>query len=174
MSALFIGRFQPFHLGHLNVIKKAIKKEKYLIIGIGSALENFLPENPFTARERFQMIKNTLDTEKIPANKYCIIPIPNINQFALWVNHVEQLTPPFEKVYTGSELVKCLFQKSNNNYKIINIKKELKISATQVRESLLKNTDFWTKNLHPQVKTFLKKIDAQNRLKDINAVIPFV
>ncbi|MFZ0697114.1 MAG: adenylyltransferase/cytidyltransferase family protein, partial [Nitrososphaeraceae archaeon] len=34
---LFIGRFQPFHLGHLATIKFALKTVEQLVITVGSA-----------------------------------------------------------------------------------------------------------------------------------------
>ena len=70
ISSLYIGRFQPFHFGHLSVVKKIIEKGEFLIIGIGSAEDNFLPENPFTASERWEMITLALDFEGISKEKY--------------------------------------------------------------------------------------------------------
>ncbi|MEM0023032.1 MAG: adenylyltransferase/cytidyltransferase family protein, partial [Archaeoglobaceae archaeon] len=49
MRALFIGRFQPYHLGHHEVVKKILEEVDELIIGIGSAQESHSLENPFTA-----------------------------------------------------------------------------------------------------------------------------
>lgn len=171
-NALFIGRFQPFHLGHLQVVRQILKKNDYLIIGIGSSENNFQPENPFTAGERFQMIKNTLDTEKIAASRYSIIPIRNIHHYALWVHHVELLTPPFTKIYTGSPLVKKLFQESGRNYQLIDIEKKLPINATLIRQKILKKADLQDL-LHSEVIKFLKKIHARERLQSIIETQPF-
>ena len=60
-TALFIGRFQPFHEGHLSVVKRALRDNDFLLIGIGSAEEDYLPDNPFTAGERWEMIRAALD-----------------------------------------------------------------------------------------------------------------
>jgi len=120
-QALFVGRFQPFHLGHLSVIKNALKKEDRLIIVIGSAEENHEPPNPFTSGERFQMIEAALDAEKIPRSKYAIIPIRNVENFMLWTAHVDQYIPPIYKVYTGSKIVKELYQ-NYGKYKIEDVK----------------------------------------------------
>ena len=45
--ALFIGRFQPFHNGHLNVIKTLLENHKEVVVVIGSAQEENTAENPF-------------------------------------------------------------------------------------------------------------------------------
>lgn len=139
-SCLFIGRFQPFHLGHLDAIKQILKKHRRVIIGIGSAQESFTRKNPFTARERFRMIKAAFEEAGIPKKRYAIIEIPDIKNDSQWVSHVKSLTPPFDEVFTGSPIVKKLFRKAG--YKVCKQKFNLKISGTFVRSVMLKNGDF--------------------------------
>jgi len=108
-SALFLGRFQPFHKGHLSVIQRILKENERVIIALGSAEQNYLPQNPFTASERFQMIEESLKEAKIAPNRYCIIPVRNIFNYSLWVNHVNTYVPPYTKVYTGSKLIRACY-----------------------------------------------------------------
>lgn len=49
---VYIGRFQPFHNGHLQVVREALKLTKHLIILVGSANSSRNPRNPFTYTER--------------------------------------------------------------------------------------------------------------------------
>lgn len=62
-TAVFIGRFQPFHLSHEHVVHEAIKSKKYkhIIFLLGSAEQARTPKNPFTFTERKEMIENSLD-----------------------------------------------------------------------------------------------------------------
>lgn len=53
---IFIGRFQPFHVGHVDVVKAALKLAERVIIVMGSADQPRTPKNPFTAGERSAMI----------------------------------------------------------------------------------------------------------------------
>lgn len=146
-SALFVGRFQPFHNGHLDVVKHILKENERVVIVIGSAEKNFLPENPMTAGERFQLIDDALKEAKIPAEKYCIIPVRNVNNYALWVNHINVYVPPYTKIYTGSSIVKACYEgkyckpgdKNKIGPEIIQVDRKIKISATKVREAMLKN-----------------------------------
>lgn len=46
--AVYIGRFQPFHLGHASVIEHAQKLAKKVIVVIGSADAADTPKNPFS------------------------------------------------------------------------------------------------------------------------------
>jgi cytidyltransferase-related domain len=63
--AFIVGRFQPFHKGHLEVIEEVLKEHDSVIIGIGSAQYSHTLQNPFTAGERHLMISNALETQKI-------------------------------------------------------------------------------------------------------------
>jgi len=60
MNGLFIGRFQPFHLGHLDAIRFGLSKVENLWIGIGSSNKSNEKRNPFTADERKDMILSSL------------------------------------------------------------------------------------------------------------------
>lgn len=54
---VFIGRFQPFHVGHKFVITEALKRASNVILLIGSANLPRSLRNPFSVEERTQMIK---------------------------------------------------------------------------------------------------------------------
>lgn len=57
---VYIGRFQLFHNGHLEVIKRALELSENVIILIGSANSSRNPRNPFTTVERFVMMTTAL------------------------------------------------------------------------------------------------------------------
>ena len=58
--SLFIGRFQPFHLGHLDAIQQILATHKKIIIGIGSAQYEGIETNPYSAALRRRMIEESL------------------------------------------------------------------------------------------------------------------
>lgn len=58
---IFIGRFSPFHVGHQEVIKKALELSDNVIFLIGSSFRPRTIKNPWTYEERKDMILNTLD-----------------------------------------------------------------------------------------------------------------
>ncbi|OTG81785.1 nicotinate-nicotinamide nucleotide adenylyltransferase [Acinetobacter sp. ANC 4648] len=53
---IYIGRFQPFHLAHMQTIKIALEQSYKIILALGSAQDERNTKNPFTALEREQMI----------------------------------------------------------------------------------------------------------------------
>jgi len=74
--ALFVGRFQPFHNGHLHAVKSILGDADELVVVVGSAQMSHEPDNPFTAGERLEMIKYALDSAGIDRRRYMLIPIP--------------------------------------------------------------------------------------------------
>ncbi len=160
-TALFIGRFQPFHLGHLSVVEQALQENDHLIIGIGSSQYSKKEDNPFTAEEREEMIHAALDEAGIPRNHYTLILIPDIHDDARWVDHVVSLVPPFKKIYTGSPIVEKLFKnhkkEKGGGIEIIPVKFLLNISATAIREKM-KRGEEWSKDVPIAVERQIKAI----------------
>lgn len=59
-AAVLIGRFQPFHLGHAALLRRAFEVGERVVLVLGSAHAARTPRNPFTACEREAMIRSTL------------------------------------------------------------------------------------------------------------------
>jgi len=166
-TALFIGRFQPFHSGHLNAFKQVLKENNRVIIGIGSSEQNYTEENPFTAGERFEMIEKALDAEGIERERYVIIPVRNIDNFSLWASHVKLLCPNFQKLYTGSHIVKELFERHASDIEIATVKMNLDINATDIRNKILSGDSSWKTLVPAQIAKYLEEKKTYDRLKDI-------
>lgn len=87
---VYLGRFSPVHLGHLHVIKTALEKSDYLIIGIGSSQQPRDIKNPWNEIERKDMIIKScldmnLDTKRI---KFMFLNDYVYND-EMWMNQVE-------------------------------------------------------------------------------------
>ena len=82
-KGLILGRFQPLHLGHLNVIQEVIKEKLEPIICIGSSQKGNTLNNPFTSQERKSMIKIIMDKLEV---KYEIHEIPDIDDYEKYVS----------------------------------------------------------------------------------------
>lgn len=57
---VFIGRFQPFHLGHMEVILTALSRASNVVILVGSSDQPRTSKNPWTFAERQDMIMESL------------------------------------------------------------------------------------------------------------------
>lgn len=62
---LFIGRFNPVHLGHINTINKMLSENDHIIIAIGSHQSAFSPNKILTSEEAEELIRLSFnDTSK--------------------------------------------------------------------------------------------------------------
>jgi bifunctional NMN adenylyltransferase/nudix hydrolase len=67
-NIVLIGRFQPVHVAHLDLINQAKANCRRLIVIVGSANKPRTYKDPFTAKERIELIKASL-----PQNPACTV-----------------------------------------------------------------------------------------------------
>lgn len=161
---LIVGRFQPYHFGHHVSIKKIIDEVDELVIIVGSSKESHSKMNPFTAGERIEMIVTALKNDRI-YEKCFVIPIPDVNQNALWTAQVRGQSPRFDVVYTNNPLVKQLFEAEGFEIKTM-VSGLPTINSTSVRDAMFKSNN-WKKMLPGCVAEYLGSIKAMDRIKAI-------
>jgi len=165
--ALIVGRWQPPHKGHVEVFKQILREVDELIVGIGSAQESHTLENPFTAGERMLMITRALAEAGIDLSRVHIIPIPDINNNAIWVSHIISLSPPFSVVYSGNPLVKRLFKEVGFKTKTPPPFKRRKYWGTNIRDRMI-NGKRWENLVPKSVVEVMREIRAVERMKDLS------
>ncbi|MGQ4914989.1 MAG: nicotinamide-nucleotide adenylyltransferase [Candidatus Asgardarchaeia archaeon] len=162
--ALFIGRFQPFHNGHMYAITQILNEVDEIIIAVGSAQLSFYVNNPFTAGERVEMIRLALLEKNISPTKFWIIPVPDVNNNAIWVSHISSLVPHYSVVYSNNPLVKQLFKSANVPVKPIPLVERSEFSATKIRQLMIEGKK-WEHLVPKSVAQYIKKIQGPQRLK---------
>jgi nicotinamide-nucleotide adenylyltransferase len=164
MRALTLGRFQPFHNGHLEVIKEILEEHDSLVIVIGSAQHSHSLENPFTAGERYLMISNTLANHGI--SNYFLVPVMDINRYALWVAHVESLIPSVDIVYTHNPLTKRLFGEKNYQVETPKLYDRENYSGQEIRRRIIES-ESWQDLVPSEVVKVIEDIEGVDRLRDL-------
>ncbi len=96
-TALFIGRFQPLHRGHVHAIRQAMKKYN-VVIAVGS-INKKGKDNPFSYSQRRRMLE-----AEFPGVK--IIGVKDTTD-RRWAKKIKKLR--FDAVISGNQRVwKCL------------------------------------------------------------------
>ncbi len=162
MSALLIGRFQPFHKGHLIIIKKILSEVNELIIVVGSSQHRDAVDNPFSADQRVEMIKRVLDSEGI--SRYQVYKVPDIGDDDLYPGHVMEHVPRFDVVYSGNSLVQRLFGVAGKEVRKINLIKRDEYSGTEIRRRMASGEE-WESLLPTPVVEYLEEIGGVERVK---------
>jgi len=167
VRGLIVGRFQPFHKGHLSVIREALKTCDELIVVIGSAEDSHTDKNPFTAGERYQMLLSSLTPEE--RSRVNIIPVRDVNRYSVWATHKESYVPPFDIVFSNSDLTRSLFTDAGYQVRKTKAYSPSVYSATEIRRRIVSG-EKWEDLVPAPVAAFLRAIDARQRLLDSGAV----
>ena len=166
MTGLIVGRFQPFHRGHLAVVSdlRRAHPESPLLLAIGSAQESFTSENPFTAGERVEMIQRALAEAHI--DRCLPIPVADLHQHAQWVAYLRGLLPPFEVVYTNNPLTRLLFERERIRVESPPFVDRERYQGVTVRHRLAHGQS-WQELVPPAVASYLDEIGAPERVRRI-------
>lgn len=162
--AFYIGRFQPYHLGHHTVLQKIADEVDEIIIGIGSAQRSHTMTDPFTAGERVTMVSRSL--EELETTFY-VIPIMDMDRHAVWVSHVRSLMPQFNVVYSNNPLVVHLFGEANIQVRRPPLYQKDEYSGTEIRRRML-NDEKWEDLVPKAVAKVVKEVDGVQRLKNLS------
>ena len=165
MKALFIGRFQPFHLGHLLLLQRLSKQYDEFIIGIGSSQYQNTYDNPFSEEERRQMITQSLDNVGI--HKYRILAIPDIHDPPRWVDHVCSIVSDFNVIISNNPFTRKLFSEKGYIVKGTIFFDRKRYSGKEIRRRILKDEP-WDELVPEVVFKIITDIDGVNRLKSMS------
>lgn len=166
VRALMLGRFQPMHNGHMEVIREVLGMDgvEGLIVAVGSAQESHTPENPFTAGERFEMIEKASEDDGLDG--LTIVPVVDLNRYGLYVEYVTGLVPPFGAVVTHSPLTKRLFAEKGLRIIEPGLHDRPLYSSTEIRRRIVAN-ESWQDLVPAAVARVLERIDGAERLRAI-------
>jgi len=164
--ALFVGRFQPFHHGHLHAVRAIMEEAEELVIVVGSAQMSHEPDNPFTAGERIEMIQSALDASGVDRHRYLLIPIPDAPAHRVWVSQVESQTPRFDIVYTNQPLTRRLLIEAGYEVRGMKMFKRNQYEATEIRRRILEGED-WSNLVPEEVYRIVREIDGEGRIRDL-------
>ena len=164
MNGLMIGRFQPFHLGHLKALRFALSKVDKLWIGLGSSNKPPQKNNPFSAEERKEMILSSIDDST--SQKISIYFIPDLDNHVKWIENIGTIVPKFDIVFSNDELTKYLYSKMGVQVTPIPFLKRDVLSGTNIRELIISDQK-WDDLIPEGTKNFLINTGAKERLRNL-------
>lgn len=172
------GRFQPFHKGHLEYVKAALKRCETLFIGITNpdpseiVFEKADPQrhlaknNPFYYFERLLMVKNTLVEEGIDLQSVHIVPFP-VHHQQKWQYYL-----PRDAVYYIYLINDWAMEKTKRmremglKVETIGSTREMLISAAEVRRRMVEDEN-WEELVPEAVARIIRKIDGVSRVRSL-------
>jgi nicotinamide-nucleotide adenylyltransferase len=163
---LFVGRFQPFHNGHLEAIRYILGKVDELIIVVGSAQYSHTDTNPFTAGERITMIRLALNEAAIEPSKYYTIPVPDVTMHSTWLAELQSYVPRFDAIYSNEPLTRLLVKEAKARIESVPMFRREIYWATEIRRRMLIGED-WSDLVPKNAAEFIEQIGGVDRIKGL-------
>jgi bifunctional NMN adenylyltransferase/nudix hydrolase len=144
-AIVFIGRFQPPSLAHIEILKKAQTLAKKVIVLVGSANRERSFLNPWTAAERIEMLRSVKELEQ---NKIVITPLSDSNNdFSWWLDLVKKIVKENAQEARKIGVIGCKKDKSSYyldhfpQWQFIEIAALSNgLSSTKIRETLFQTS----------------------------------
>jgi len=166
--ALFFGRFQPFHLGHLNVVRWVLEERGYdeIVILVGMASESHTPRNPFTAGERILMIREALREAGIGLDRLITATLPTMETHVGCAHYVLTHVPPVEAIVTRNPVIARIFREAG-----IRVEKPPAFNRDEYRgehiRALIARGARWEHLVPPAVARIIREIGGEERIREI-------
>ncbi len=162
--ALFPGRFQPFHKGHIAAINQLLSEYDEVIVAIGSAQDGYTCRNPFTAGERWEMIYRVIRENGL-LGRVWMITIPDINMPLTWTAYVLSMSPRVDVVASGNPQTLYLFEWLGKPTKRITLLEPMRYHGTRIRELMARGSDEWRELVPPSVSEYIDEIKGVERVR---------
>jgi len=169
MRALYLGRFNPPHKGHIHALEYILNQQDIdeIIVLIGSGEKAYSLKNPFTGGERLEML-TALIRKNFDINKFFISAIPDINRNTIWPANVIDLVPSFEVIFTNNPLVQRLFSNlGKKEIREVPLVNRGKYSGKEIREKMVRGEE-WESDVPKVVLQLIKKYKGVERIQAVS------
>lgn len=140
-SGLLYGRFQPFHKGHLYLMKKVLQDVENLVIGVGSANvhDNY---NIFDYQTRRKILELVIKNEKLTDKIQAIVPLDDIPDDTLWLKEVLRKVARFDVVVGNNDWTNGIFQKAGYTIMRVPYYKRYVYEGIKIRNLMKKHREW--------------------------------
>jgi cytidyltransferase-like protein len=174
------GRFQPFHVGHLEYLRGAAERSDEVFVGItnpdptrvrpeASDPQRHLPEsNPWTYVERLLMVKAAAGDLGLDQRRVHVIPFP-VNEPDLWPAYVPEGVTQFIRLFSdwgGTKLDRL--QAAGFEVVVLDEGAGKEVSGADVRAAL-RDGGAWEPLVSPGVARVLEETRSAERLRAVAA-----
>jgi cytidyltransferase-like protein len=164
------GRFQPFHLGHLEYLRGAAAQSDEIFVGItnpdptrikpepSDPIRHVPESNPWSYAERLLMVKAASADLGLDPTRLHVIPFP-VNEPELWAAYVPDGVTQYLRLFSewgGTKLER--FRAAGYEVVILDEGVVKAISGADVREALRESGD-WESLVPPGVARVIRELE---------------
>ncbi|MBN1896377.1 MAG: nicotinamide-nucleotide adenylyltransferase [Candidatus Aenigmarchaeota archaeon] len=163
-TALFVGRFQPFHNGHMEILESISRRYDKIIIIIGSADQKGTKENPFSVEERIEMIRLPLEARGI--RNFEIDSVEDFHDANLWSSAIKKARK-FDIVYSRNPWTLKCFRENGVKARKHKLHHERRYSGKEIRKRILKGR-MWNTLVPEETYAFIRSVKGEERLRRLS------
>ena len=164
------GRFQPFHVGHLEYLSGAAARSDELFVGItnpdparikpepSDPLRHLPESNPWSYADRLLMVKAAAGDLELDLARVHVIPFP-VNEPELWPAYVPEGVTQYLRLFSewgGTKLERM--QEAGYEVVVLDEGVEKQVSGADVREALRDGGD-WESLVSPGVAQVIRQLE---------------
>jgi nicotinamide-nucleotide adenylyltransferase len=165
------GRFQPFHVDHLELLEEALSRAAQVLICItnpdhrslqpaaASAHRHLAAANPFSYFERLLFIEAALEHHGVAHRRYTITPFP-LDEPSTWTAYVPAGTPQLVRIFSDWERDKS--HRLAGAYPVIELQGDARrrVSASDIRDAMARGDDGWRRLVPGGTRALLEAMGA--------------
>lgn len=142
-TGLIIGRFQPFHLGHLHLIKVALEQVDKLVIAIGSS-NVCNQDNPLSYQQRKQLLEQVVAKEGWQTKVKLIFPLPDYpDDNDRWLQNLLQQAGNFDIHFGNNNYSNDVLKAAGYEIYPVDLKQRKQLEGTSIRQQIRAGQKAW-------------------------------
>lgn len=156
-SALFIGRFQPFHNGHLWSLKKCLEIAGKVTIVVAKNNVSGTPDDPWHYRVRKMMVCEVVRSEGMEERVQKIVSCPDYPSDEKWMSEIKKRAGKFDIVVSNNEWTLKVFRE--NGYKVLEqgLFNREELEGVKIRKMMREGDGKWKERVPGEVAKLIEK-----------------
>lgn len=172
--SIYIGRFQPFHVGHASVVSRALQQSDRMVMVLGNVNSPRTVSEPFSTVERAEIILAALSEEQ--RKRISLATLDDRADDLQWFYDLRTMLMNMLPTYADEKIVLVGHNKDattsqylkllSREWPSVNIDMEHDVSATDIREALYAGEEL---SDHPGWFTGVDHIEAIKKAADTDS-----
>lgn len=154
-TALVVGRFQPFHKGHLHLLREALSLAKVVVIAIGSS--NVQDENnPLSFEERKAILQKVIEQEGWQERVRKIVPAPDFPSDNEWLDTLVKNAGEFDIALGNNDWTNAVLHEAGYETRTVAFLERETLEGTQIRQ-LFRDQKNWQDRVPKYLHQFIQE-----------------
>ncbi len=160
-TALFIGRFQPFHDGHWYSLQKCLEIAEKVVILVAKAEAAGEMNDPWSVKERKRMVCEVVRAHKLEQRIAHIVSCPDYPSDARWLSEVKRRVREFEVVVSNNAWTLRVFREAGYPVVESGLYNREELEGVKVRALMRAGDQEWKKRVPKEVVDLFDKNEIE-------------